>query len=129
MAGGSALTLLGIAAGGALGSILRYLVQLQCSYWFGSKFPYGTMIVNTIGSLLVGFLFIILLERYTVPSDIRLALMAGLLGGFTTFSAFSLETFGLIQQGNTFGAVSNIILSVILSVSACFLGVILARAV
>ena len=114
------MTLLGIAAGGALGSILRYLVQLQCSYWFGSKFPYGTMIVNTIGSLLVGFLFIILLERYTVPSDIRLALMAGLLGGFTTLSAFSLETFG---------AASNIILSVILSVSACFLGVILARAV
>ena len=123
------MTIFGIAVGGAVGSILRYLVQIQCTHWFGSRFPLGTLIINTIGSLLIGFLFIVLLERYSVSSEIRLALMTGLLGGFTTFSAFSLETIDLIQQGSFLSAASNIILSVVLCLTACYLGVILARAV
>jgi len=123
------LTIFGIAVGGAVGSILRYLVQIQCTHWFGSRFPLGTLIINTIGSLLIGFLFIVLLERYSVSSEIRLALMTGLLGGFTTFSAFSLETIDLIQQGSFLSAASNIILSVVLCLTACYLGVILARTV
>ncbi|MCY4641606.1 MAG: fluoride efflux transporter CrcB [Gammaproteobacteria bacterium] len=123
------MTIFGIAVGGAVGSILRYLVQIQCTHWFGSRFPLGTLIINTIGSLLIGFLFIVLLERYSVSSEIRLALMTGLLGGFTTFSAFSLETIDLIQQGSFLSAASNIILSVVLCLTACYLGVILARTV
>ena len=123
------MTIFGIAVGGAVGSILRYLVQIQCTHWFGSRFPLGTLIINTIGSLLIGFLFIVLLERYSVSSEIRLALMTGLLGGFTTFSAFSLETIDLIQQGSLLSAASNIILSVVLCLTACYLGVILARTV
>ena len=123
------MTIFGIAVGGAVGSILRYLVQIQCTHWFGSRFPLGTLIINTIGSLLTGFLFIVLLERYSVSSEIRLALMTGLLGGFTTFSAFSLETIDLIQQGSFLSAASNIILSVVLCLTACYLGVILARTV
>ena len=123
------MTIFGIAVGGAVGSILRYLVQIQCTHWFGSRFPLGTLIINTIGSLLIGFLFIVLLERYSVSREIRLALMTGLLGGFTTFSAFSLETIDLIQQGSFLSAASNIILSVVLCLTACYLGVILARTV
>ena len=123
------MTLASIAAGGAIGSILRYLVQIQCVYWFGSKFPYGAIVVNTGGSLLIGFLSIVLLERYIVSDEIRLALLTGLLGGFTTFSAFSLETLDLVQQGSFLGAVGNITLSIALCIVACFLGVTLARAI
>ena len=125
--GSSALTLLGITAGGALGSILRYLMQVQCAYWLGSKFPYGTLIVNTIGSLLIGFLFITLSDRYIVSVEVRLMLMTGLLGGFTTFSTFSLETMRLIQQGSFLSAVSNVFLNVVTCIAACYLGVVLAR--
>lgn len=120
------MTLVGIAAGGAIGSILRYLVQIQCIHWLGSKFPYGTLLVNTVGSLLIGILSIVLLERYAVSEELRLALLTGLLGGFTTFSAFSLETLGLIQQGSLLSAAGNIILNVTLCIVACFLGMILA---
>ena len=123
------MTLVGIAAGGAIGSILRYLVQIQCVYWFGSKFPYGTIVVNTGGSLLIGFLSIVLLDRYIVSDEIRLALLTGLLGGFTTFSAFLLETLDLVQQGSFLGAVGNITLSIALCIVVCFLGMTLARAI
>ena len=123
------LTLAGIAIGGAIGSVLRYLVQIQCIEWFGAKFPYGTMMVNILGSLLIGFLSIILLERFFVSADIRIAILVGLLGGFTTFSTFSFETLSLIQQGSLLSAASNIIFSVTLCIVACFLGITLARAI
>lgn len=121
------MTLAGIAIGGAIGSVLRYLIQMQCINWFGTKFPYGTMTVNTLGSLLIGFLSIVLLERFFVSVEIRFAILVGLLGGFTTFSTFSLETLSLIQQGSLFSAASNIIGNVALCIAACFLGVTLAR--
>lgn len=121
------MTLAGIAIGGAIGSVLRYLIQMQCINWFGTKFPYGTMAVNTLGSLLIGFLSIALLGRFFVSVEIRFAILVGLLGGFTTFSTFSLETLSLIQQGSFFSAAGNIIGNVVLCVAACFLGVTLAR--
>ena len=123
------MTIAGIAIGGAIGSILRYLVQMQCVIWFGTKFPYGTMAVNVIGSLLIGFLSITFLEKILVSAEMRFAVIVGLLGSFTTFSTFSLETLSLIQQGSYMNAASNAILSVVLCVLACFLGVILAKAI
>ena len=125
--GSSALTLLGISAGGALGSILRYLIQSQSVYWLGDEFPYGTLIVNIIGSFLIGFLFVTLSDRYFVSVEVRFMIMAGFLGGFTTFSAFSLETLKLMQQGSFLSAVSNVFLSVAACIAACYLGVVLAR--
>ena len=122
------MTIAGIAIGGAIGSVLRYLIQLQCIAWFGTKFPYGTLLVNVIGSFAIGLLSVALLERFYVSSELRIALIVGLLGGFTTFSTFSLETFTLIQQGNVLSAASNIGLSIVLCIAACFLGVLLARA-
>lgn len=122
------MTLASIAVGGALGSVLRYLIQVQCAHWWGSKFPLGTLLVNVTGSLLIGVLSIVLLERWVVVDEIRLALLAGLLGGFTTFSAFSLETLHLLQQGSVLGAAVNVTLSVVLCLGACYLGVTLARA-
>ena len=123
------MTLASIAVGGAVGSVLRYLIQVQCIHWWGTKFPYGTLFVNVLGSLLIGVLSIVLLERWIVADEIRIALLVGLLGGFTTFSAFSLETLYLIQQGNFLTAATNIALSMLLCVGACFLGVYLARAI
>ena len=121
--------LAGIAAGGAAGSVARYLVQVQCAHWFGSRFPYGTLMVNTVGSLLIGVLYIVLLERYAVSAETRLALLTGLLGGFTTFSAFSLETLDLIQRGSFLGAAGNVVLNVALCLAACFLGMTAARSI
>ena len=123
------MTIAAIAIGGAIGSVLRYLIQLQCIVWFGTKFPYGTIIVNTIGSLAIGFLSVALLDRFFVSTELRFAILVGLLGGFTTFSTFSLETLTLIEQGHIFSAVSNIGLSIVLCILACFLGVLLARAI
>ena len=123
------MTIAAIAIGGAIGSVLRYLIQLQCVVWFGAKFPYGTMIVNTIGSLAIGFLSVVLLDRFLVSTELRFAILVGLLGGFTTFSTFSLETLTLIEQGHIFSAASNIGLSIVLCILACFLGVLLARAI
>jgi len=119
----------GVAIGGAIGSVLRYLVQTQSTHWFGASFPYGTLLVNVLGSLLIGFLSFLLLERLTVPDEIRFAILAGVLGGFTTFSTFSLDTIALLQQGNLLSAVANILLSVGLCLFACFLGLSLARAI
>ena len=85
------------------------------------------MTVNVIGSLLIGFLSIVLVEKFVVPEEIRLAVLVGLLGGFTTFSAFSYETLNLIQQGNLAGAAGSVIFTVVLCVVASFAGVALAR--
>jgi len=123
------LTIASIAIGGAVGSVLRYLIQMQCVAWFGAKFPYGTLLVNTLGSLLIGFLSIVLIERYVVSTELRFAILVGLIGGFTTFSTFSLETLTLIQQGSLLSAASNIIFNFTLSIIACFLGITLARVI
>jgi len=120
--------LVGVAIGGAIGSVLRYLVHTHSATWFGSAFPVGTLLVNVLGSLLIGFLSFLLLERFIVSDEIRFAILVGLLGGFTTFSTFSLETLNLIQQGNFLNAFANIFASVILCLLACFVGLSLARA-
>ncbi|MCY4420893.1 MAG: fluoride efflux transporter CrcB [Gammaproteobacteria bacterium] len=121
------MTLASIAVGGAVGSVLRYLIQEQCIQWWGTKFPFGTLLVNAVGSLLIGVLSIVLIERWVVADEIRIALFVGLLGGFTTFSAFSLETLYLIQQGSFLSATANIALNILLCIGACFLGMNLAR--
>lgn len=123
------LILVGVAIGGAIGSVLRYLIQTHSLQWFGTSFPYGTLLVNVVGSLLIGFLSFILLERVTVSEELRFAILVGVLGGFTTFSTFSLETLNLIQQGNIVSAAGNVLISVGLCLFACFLGLSLARAI
>jgi len=121
------LILASVAIGGALGSVLRYLIHTQSAHWFGSDFPYGTLLVNVAGSLLIGFLSFMLVHRLNVPEEVRLTLLVGFLGGFTTFSTFSLETIHLMQQGNFLGAFGNVFLSIGLCLLACFLGMSLAR--
>ncbi len=118
---------LAIAGGGALGALLRYWVSSGIYALAGRSFPYGTLAVNVLGSLAMGFLYIWLLERVPGGVAMRAFLLIGLLGAFTTFSTFSVETLNLVEAGQVGRAVLNTLLSVVLCVGAAALGVMLAR--
>jgi len=118
---------LAIAGGGALGALLRYWVSNGVYLLAGRDFPYGTLVVNVLGSLLMGFLYIWLLERTLASAATRAFLVIGLLGAFTTFSTFSIETLNLMEAGQMGRALLNVLMSVVLCVGAAALGVMLAR--
>lgn len=119
--------ILAIAAGGAVGAVLRFAVSNSVYRLVGRDFPYGTLTVNVLGSLLMGFLFIILVERHIVAAEWRAALLVGLLGSFTTFSSFSMETIALLEDGEVFRAVLNVVASVLLCLAATWLGLGIGR--
>jgi CrcB protein len=116
-----------IAGGGAIGAVLRYWISTGVYTLIGRGFPYGTLVVNVLGSLIMGFLYIWLLERVPGGVAMRAFLLIGLLGAFTTFSTFSVETLNLIEAGQIAKAVLNTLLSVVLCVGAAALGIMLAR--
>lgn len=116
---------LAVAAGGALGAVLRYGVGLGLAGRSG--FPWATLTVNVVGSLLFGFLAIWLSEKLPAANELRAFLLVGVIGAFTTFSAFSWETLVLFEQGDMFRATLNIVGSVMLCVIAAAAGVWLAR--
>ena len=118
---------LAIASGGALGAVLRFWVSTAVYAMTGRGFPYGTLAVNILGSLIMGFLYIWLLERSFGSAGMRAFLLIGLLGAFTTFSAFSIETLVLMEDGQYVRALVNTLASVVLCVAAAALGVMLAR--
>jgi len=118
---------LAIASGGAIGALLRYWTSIAVYNRLGTGFPYGTLAVNVIGSLLMGFLFIWFTDRVTMGPAIRGFLLIGVLGAFTTFSTFSLETLNLIESGQLGKAVLNVVVSVLVCVTAAGLGVLAAR--
>lgn len=118
---------LAIAGGGALGALLRYWASTSVYALTGRAFPYGTLVVNVIGSLLIGFFYVWLLERMSAGVALRAFLLIGVLGAFTTFSTFSLETLNLIESGQPGRAMLNMLLSVVLCVAAAALGVFVAR--
>lgn len=118
---------LAIAAGGAIGSLLRYWVSSGTHALLGRGFPYGTFTVNVLGSLLIGFLYIWLLERVVAGPVVRAFLLIGVLGGFTTFSSFSIESLNLIEAGQMMKALVNVLLSVTVCIAAAGLGVLIAR--
>lgn len=123
----SSVTLLVVAGGGALGSVLRFLAGTAVTRWAGPTFPYGTLVVNIIGSLLIGLVYVLLVERLPMGPLWRAGLMTGLLGGFTTFSAFSLETVALLEEHAYGKATLYVAASVILCLAATGLGILMAR--
>ena len=116
-----------IAAAGALGSVLRYLVSRAAQPLGGGAFPAGTLAVNISGALLLGFLASYLLERSTASADVQRAVIIGLIGAYTTFSTFSLETLELLDAGQWWYAALNLSLSVGGGLLAVRLGQTLAR--
>lgn len=116
-----------VAAGGAVGSSLRYILSSSIYTWFGRALPWGTLAVNIIGSFAIGLLSILLVEKFNVAQEWRLAIVVGVLGGFTTFSAFSWDTLDLMQQGLTFKAMINVLANVVLCIVAAWLGAMWAK--
>jgi CrcB protein len=109
-----------IAIGSALGGLLRYAIT-RATLDLDHGFPYGTILVNILGSFVIGFVgtFTLTGSKYEVPQNLRLFIMVGICGGFTTFSAFSLQTFDLLRSGAWGRALTNVIVSVVF----CFLSV------
>ena len=118
---------LAIAAGGAVGSVLRFWMSTWVHSFAGRSFPYGTLTVNVVGCLAMGFLFVLFFDRLSDNAVLRAGILIGVLGGFTTFSSFSIETFSLIEQGAWFKAFVNMFGSLVLCVAATWVGVILGR--
>lgn len=119
--------LLAIAGAGAVGALFRFGLSNGVHRLVGRDFPYGTLLVNVIGSFLIGYFFVIFLERSIAAEAWRLAVLVGLLGSFTTFSTFSLETMNLISDGAYLRAALNVLLSVFLCLAATWVGITLAR--
>lgn len=117
-----------IAAGGAAGAIGRYLVMSQVAHWVGDKFPYSTLAVNVLGSLILGVLIELFALSWSASQETRALLTVGVLGAFTTFSTFSMDTVLLIERGQTTAAALYIVASVVLSVGALFAGLSIVRA-
>ena len=116
------LTYLWIAVGGALGSMARYWLTGLVAIVLGPQFPWGTILINIAGSFVIGLFATLTVHRYPVSFDARAFVMVGLCGGFTTFSAFSLQTLELARLGRWFEAGGNVALSVALCLVAVWAG-------
>lgn len=118
---------LAIALGGALGSVGRFAAVSYLTPLFNYRFPFGTFAVNVIGSLLIGVAYVILVEKAAVSAEWRLFFITGLLGGFTTFSAFSLELLQLWQGGHLLNAFVYALASVAVCLLMVFIGAFMAQ--
>ena len=121
------LHLILVAVGGAVGAALRHLVNLAALRLVGPGFPWGTMAINVAGSLAMGVFIELLARRFNASNELRLFIATGILGGFTTFSAFSLDFAVLWERGAALPALVYAIISVSGSILALFLGLWLAR--
>jgi CrcB protein len=122
-------TILVIALGAALGANLRYALSIWAAQRWGTAFPYGTLLINVLGSFAIGVLMVLLTTRLAVANAWRLLIVTGFLGGFTTFSTFSYETYALLVAGSWLEAGLNMLGSVGLGMIGVFLGAGLARLV
>ena len=116
-----------IGLGGFLGANARYLVTLWAAGRWGTDFPYGTLIANVGGCFLIGFFLTLSTEWLTIPTEIRLFVAVGFLGGFTTFSSFGFETFSLVEQSRWWAAALNLLADVVLGLIGVILGIYIAR--
>ena len=117
-----------ICAGGAVGTGARYLLATAVTRAFGN-FPFGTLAVNVLGSFLASVLMVLALERSVLPQDLRLILVTGVLGGFTTYSSFNYETLHLAQSGAGGLAVANMAATVVVCLLAGIAGIWVGRAI
>ena len=121
------LFLLGLSAAGAAGVLTRYWVTQLAVQSSWTQLPFGTLSVNVIGSFLIGYLSIMLINKWSVDQSLQLIVLSGFLGGFTTFSAFSLETLQLLQATQYARAAVYVTSSVALTLLGCGAGLMLAK--
>ncbi len=120
--------IIAVALGGSFGAVFRFLVSTGIYQWLGRGFPYGTLVVNIIGSFLLGLLTeALIVQKVIFAHDYRAAILVGFIGAFTTFSTFSLETVYLLEQGSINKAFGNIAVSVIACLLAVWLGLLCSR--
>lgn len=120
---------LAVALGGALGALARYCMYNTWAKLAENQFPYITLLVNVIGSLLIGIAFVLLVERNLIGLEWRNVISVGFLGAFTTFSTFSLDALGLLEQGHYSMALMYIVSSVVICLLAAWLGLAMTRLV
>jgi CrcB protein len=116
-----------VALGGALGSMARYGAAAGVNRWAQSPFPWGTLFVNIVGSFLIGLIMVLLMKAGEWRESSRLLLVTGVMGGFTTFSSFSWETWKLVEDGRLALALGNVLLSVTICLVATMAGALLAK--
>ena len=117
-----------VGLGGALGSMARFWTALLVARWCGEAFPWGTLLINVVGSFVIGWFASLTVAGGAMPAPVaaRAFVMAGICGGFTTFSAFSLQTWELLRAGNWPAAAGNVVGSVVLCLAAVVAGHLLA---
>jgi len=120
-------TYFSIAVGGALGSMARYATGVYVGRWLGMAFPWGTLLINIIGSLLIGVFAEAFALRWDASQSTRVFLVVGICGGYTTFSTFSLDVVTLINRGEALAAGAYIVASVVLGVLALYAGLYAMR--
>lgn len=121
------MQLLSIGVFGAFGCMARYLLSGWTYQLVGRGLPYGTLLVNVVGSFLLGALMTLGLRSTLLSPELRIGLTVGFMGGFTTFSTFSYETLRLLEEGSVWQAGLNILLNVVLCLLFALLGVVVAR--
>ena len=118
-----------IALGGALGALSRYGLSSAVGRLLGNTFPYGTLVVNCVGSFIVGFFMQVCLTTTHIPPVFQMAMTIGFLGAFTTFSTFSYETTAFFKEGNWSPGVLNIAAHIAISIGLVLLGILVAKSV
>lgn len=120
-----------VALGGALGSVARFWLGNAMALATGSEFPWGTLLINVVGSFVISFFGMLTgtSQRFAVPYEARVFVTVGLCGGFTTFSSFSLQTVELARTGQGERAAIYVAASIILCLTACYLGLVTANAI
>ncbi|MDE1150919.1 MAG: fluoride efflux transporter CrcB [Micavibrio sp.] len=121
--------LLAVFLGGGIGSILRHYSILMGKAWLGEGFPYGTLFVNVLGSFIIGIVMEAVAVKWSVPAHVQAFMVTGVLGGFTTFSSFSLDVYKLANTGHPALAAGYVAVSIFVSLLAVFGGAYLVRGV
>src|SRR5580765_6621677 len=125
----AAIRILSIAVGGAFGAVARYLINISPLARLFDKFPFPTFFINITGSFLIGFLLIVLTDKIEVSDNLRMAIIVGFLGAFTTFSTFEMEIFGLIRERQIVTAFAYLFLSIFIGFIGVLAGVALGKRV
>jgi len=116
-----------IACGGAVGSVSRFYLGKMCQAWLGASFPWGILLVNISGCFVIGFLVATLLDFFALNPLWRLLLLTGFLGGYTTFSGFTLDVIDMLQNNQVLAAILYIMVTVILCLTATWIGVLVGQ--